>query len=385
MSSDIAIYVHWPFCESKCPYCDFNSHVTDTVNHAAWCAALCAELKHYAAETAGRAVGSLFFGGGTPSLMDPATVSAIIDTVAQHWGWADNPEITLEANPSSTEVGRFRNFRAAGVNRLSLGVQSLNNASLAFLGRRHDALEARQALADAAAVFDRFSFDMIYGLPDQTVQSWQSELVDALHLAGGHLSVYQLTIEPGTPFFRDRIQGVGEDAAVDMFELTRSQLADAGLPAYEVSNHARPGFESRHNLNYWRGGDYIGIGPGAHGRLSTMDGFIATHQIHQPARWLDLMNERGHGTAKRRRLETHERAEEMIMTGLRLSEGLNIKHVEEITNLSWDQCIDPVCYEQCLSGGLLRRDGDWLIATPSGLLRLNAMLAAMLAPNTDEG
>ena len=315
--------------------------------------------------------------------MDPSTVSAVIDAVAQHWDWTDAAEITLEANPSSAEVGKFRDFRAAGVNRLSLGVQSLNNTSLAFLGRRHDADEARQALADAASVFDRFSFDLIYGLPDQTPQSWHKELADALGLAGGHLSVYQLTIEAGTPFFRERIQPAEEDAAIEMFELTRDHLADAGMPAYEVSNHARPGHESHHNLTYWRGGDYIGVGPGAHGRLSSDDDFVATHQIHLPSRWLDVVNDKGHGTAKRRQLTARERGEELIMTGLRLREGLNLKRVEEITGIRWDQCIDPVRYKQCLAGELLRRDGDQLIATQSGLLRLNAMLAALLVPNDD--
>jgi len=381
----LALYVHWPFCQSKCPYCDFNSHVSDSIDQARWREALLSELAHYAAETQGRTLSSVFFGGGTPSLMDPETVAALIEGARGHWECAPDIEITLEANPSSAERRKFRALKEAGVNRLSLGVQSFNDASLAFLGRRHDAGEARRAIEDAKAVFARTSFDLIYGLPEQNAGSWEAELTRALGLAGEHLSVYQLTIEPGTAFFRDRVAAADDDAAVDLFQITRALLADAGLPAYEVSNHARPGAESRHNLTYWRGGDYAGIGPGAHGRLTTIDGFTATHQIHDPARWLGAVADAGHGTAKRRALGAEERAEEMVMTGLRLTEGLDLKRLEALSGLAWDRVLDGPRVEQCLTGGLLERRESRLVATAEGLLRLNAMIAALLAPDLDEG
>ena len=380
----LALYVHWPFCQSKCPYCDFNSHVADSIDQARWPEALLSELAHYAAETPGRTLSSIFFGGGTPSLMEPETVAALIEAARGHWECAPDIEITLEANPSSAERQKFRALRDAGINRLSLGVQSFDDDALKFLGRRHDAGEARRAIEDANAVFQRTSFDLIYGLPDQDAGRWRAELAEALELAGEHLSVYQLTIEPGTAFFRDRVAVADDDLAVDLFQITRDVLAAKGLPAYEVSNHARPGAESRHNLTYWRGGDYVGIGPGAHGRLTTREGFTATHQIHDPARWLDAVAGAGHGTAKRRALLPRERAEEMVMTGLRLTEGLDLERLEKLTGLAWDRVLEGPRVEQCLTGGLLERQGARLLATADGLLRLNAMIAALLAPDLDE-
>lgn len=383
--ANLAIYIHWPFCESKCPYCDFNSHVAEGIDAAAWRDGLLAELRHYGTMTAGRRVGSVFFGGGTPSLMAAETVAALIDAVGDIWGWIEAPEITLEANPSSAEAGRFGGYRAAGVNRLSLGVQSLDPAALEFLGRRHDAAQARRALELAAATFPRHSFDLIYALPEQSAAAWQRQLAEALAFAGDHLSVYQLTVEPGTAFFRDRVAAAETDAAADMFELTRALLAEAGLPAYEVSNHARPGAESRHNLTYWRGGDYVGVGPGAHGRLSIDGGFHATHQIADPARWLARVGESGHATAKTRCLTARERAEEMVITGLRMAEGIDLALFEARGGLALDRVVDPSLLQQCLSGGLLARDGTRLKPTEQGLLRLNAMLAALLAPSEDGG
>jgi len=381
----LALYVHWPFCQSKCPYCDFNSHVAEAIDQSRWRDALVSELAHYGAEMPARPLTSIFFGGGTPSLMDPATVAALIEAARRHWDFSADLEITLEANPSSAERERFRDFQGAGVNRLSLGVQSLDDAALEFLGRRHGAAEARRAIEDANAVFARTSFDLIYGLPDQDPATWRAELAAAAELAGEHLSVYQLTIEPGTAFFRDRVRAAEDEVAVDLFQITRAFLAEQGLAAYEVSNHARPGAESRHNLTYWRGGDYVGIGPGAHGRLTGPAGFIATHQIHDPARWLDAVDAQGHGTAKRRRLGPAERAEEMVMTGLRLTEGLDLDRLEALSGLTWDRVLDVQRVEQCLSGGLLARRDRRLAATVDGLLRLNAMIAALLAPDLDEG
>src|SRR5262245_38165171 len=276
------LYVHWPFCLSKCPYCDFNSHVRAAIDHSRWRAALLRELDHYAAHTRGRRLTSIFFGGGTPSLMEPATVAAVIERAAEHWPLASDVEITLEANPTSVEAGKFAAFRTSGVNRVSLGVQALNDADLKFLGRHHSAAEARAAIDIARRHFARYSFDLIYARPGQSAAAWRSELAEAVGLAGDHLSVYQLTIEPETVFGaahrRGELAVPREEEAAALFELTQERLGEAGLPAYEISNHARPGGESRHNLTYWRYGDYVGIGPGAHGRLTVGSEKLATRQ-----------------------------------------------------------------------------------------------------------
>ena len=382
--AELALYVHWPFCERKCPYCDFNSHETGAVDHRAWLDALLAEIDHYALETAGRRLTSIFFGGGTPSLMDPDTVGAVIARAAAHWPAAPDLEVTLEANPSSAERGRFRAYRDAGVNRLSVGVQSLDDAALRFLGRLHDAEAARAALAAAAAEFERFSFDLIYALPDQTPAAWRAELAEALTLAGEHLSVYQLTIEPGTAFFRDGVEAAPEDPAAEMYEVTQQVLGGAGLAAYEVSNHARPGAESRHNLTYWRGGDYVGVGPGAHGRLTLAGRHWATHQIHYPARWLETAAARGEATAKRRELTGLDRAEELVMTGLRLTNGLAAARLQRLTGAGLLELADGARLAELVDGGFLDWDGVTLRATPAGRLRLNAVLARLLAPELSE-
>ncbi|MBT7031999.1 MAG: radical SAM family heme chaperone HemW [Rhodospirillaceae bacterium] len=396
IKNDIALYIHWPFCERKCPYCDFNSHVSDTVDQAHWRDALLSELAHFAAETQGRRLTSVFFGGGTPSLMAPATVAALLDAAADHWQAATDLEVTLEANPSSAEQGRFADYRHAGVNRLSIGVQSLRDEPLAFLGRVHDAAQARAAMKVAKAVFERVSFDLIYARPHQSVADWQVELGEVLAMSGDHLSVYQLTIEPGTAFFREGVAGADEDRAVELFEATQEILEAAGFLAYEISNHARPGAESRHNLTYWHGGDYVGIGPGAHGRitpgahgritpgahgrLASPTTFEATHQIHDPARWLELVGEHGHGTAKRRQLSPTERAEEMIMTGLRLTEGLDTKALAALSGLSFDDLVEPGRLRELTAGGFLDAAAGRITATAEGRLRLNAILARLLAP-----
>ena len=380
MSQPIALYVHWPFCEVKCPYCDFNSHVTESIDHAAWQSSLLKELSYYAAETAGRTVASLYFGGGTPSLMRAHTVAAIIDAAADLWGFTSNPEITLEANPSSTEAGLFKDYYNAGVNRASLGIQSLKNTSLAYLGRRHNVDEAKHALNTAATIFDRISFDMIYGLPKQSPSAWGKELEEALEFTQDHLSVYQLTIEPGTAFFKKKTKAADEFLAADLFTLTRELLRKAGLPAYEVSNHARIGSESRHNLSCWQGGDYIGIGPGAHGRLTRGEKFIATHQIHNPNRWLEHVAVDGHGTGKRRQLNAHERAVEMVITGLRLAQGLDAEHLENHTGLALAQLLDPIKIRQFIHGGFLNWNAEFLVATERGIACLNTLIATLLVP-----
>jgi putative oxygen-independent coproporphyrinogen III oxidase len=377
-----AIYVHWPFCKSKCPYCDFNSHVRAAIDQGAWRRALLAELDHYAAETAGRTVSSVFFGGGTPSLMAPATAAALIDRIAARWPLASDAEITLEANPTSVEAQRFRDFRAAGVNRASLGVQALDPAALAFLGRGHSVDEALAAVELARASFPRFSFDLIYARPGQDAAQWNAELQRALALAGDHLSLYQLTIEPGTAFHTAHARGdfalPDDDRAGALYELTQARLADAGLSAYEISNHARPGGESRHNLVYWRYGDYVGIGPGAHGRL-TLDGVkLATRQLRAPERWLAAVERRGEGTEERSAISETERLEEMLMMGLRLNESVPRARFRRECAAEPEAVLDTARLARLVEGGFLILDEAGLRATTEGRQRLNAVLGALL-------
>jgi putative oxygen-independent coproporphyrinogen III oxidase len=377
-----AIYIHWPFCKSKCPYCDFNSHVRAAIDQGAWRRALLAELDHYAAETAGRTVSSVFFGGGTPSLMAPATAAALIDRIAARWPLASDAEITLEANPTSVEAQRFRDFRAAGVNRASLGVQALDPAALAFLGRGHSVDEALAAVELSRASFPRFSFDLIYARPGQDAAQWNAELQRALALAGDHLSLYQLTIEPGTAFHTAHARGdfalPDDDRAGALYELTQARLADAGLSAYEISNHARPGGESRHNLVYWRYGDYVGIGPGAHGRL-TLDGVkLATRQLRAPERWLAAVERRGEGTEERSAISETERLEEMLMMGLRLNESVPRARFRRECAAEPEAVLDTARLARLVEGGFLILDEAGLRATTEGRQRLNAVLGALL-------
>ncbi len=377
------IYVHWPFCASKCPYCDFNSHVRDRIEHDRWRAALLRELDYYADATAGRRVTSVFFGGGTPSLMEPATVAALLDRVAARWPLAEGLEVTLEANPTSVEAGKFRAFRSAGVNRVSLGVQALDDESLRFLGRRHDAAEATAAIALAARTFERFSFDLIYARPGQSVAAWEAELARALDHAVGHLSVYQLTIEEGTAFFPLHARGElvlpDEELAGDLYEATLALLGSAGLPAYEISNHARPGEESRHNLTYWRYGDYAGIGPGAHGRLTLDGGKLATRAHRAPEIWLERVERHGHGAAVPEPIDRDARGAELLMMGLRLSEGVARARLVEETGRDLAAFVDAGALGRLTAGGFLEVTDAALRATPAGRQRLNAVLAALLA------
>ncbi len=377
------VYVHWPFCQSLCPYCDFNSHVADAVDHAddqgRWAKALTGELGHFRARTAGKVVSSVFFGGGTPSLMRPETAAAVVDAVRANWRCAEDLEITLEANPSSAEAGRFRAFRDAGINRLSIGVQTFDDGSLRFLGRRHSAEEAGTAIAAAAETFDRFSFDLIYGLPGQSAAAWKEQLKTALAYASPHLSCYQLTVEPGTPFHRDGIEAADEKTGAALYEITQEILSAAGLPAYEVSNHARPGDECRHNLDIWRGGDYLGVGPGAHGRLSDAAGAEASHRILKPSRWLQKVAADGHGTGKVIRLSPAARAEELVMTGLRLAEGIDRRRFERLAGRSLMSILDADGLARMTDGGFVEIDDLGLRATAKGRLALNAVLAQLLA------
>jgi len=377
----LAVYIHWPFCVSKCPYCDFNSHVRDKVDSARWTRALLADLDHYAEIVPGRAVGSVFFGGGTPSLMPPETVAALLDRVRSHWDVMPDLEVTLEANPNSAEAARFQAFAAAGVNRLSLGVQALDPAALRMLGRAHDRSEAIAAIEHARASFPRFSFDLIYARPCQGVAAWRRELDEGLLLAEDHLSLYQLTIEPGTAFAtlykRGELVVPAEDNAAALFETTQDRLAAHGLPAYEISNHARPGAECRHNLAYWRYQDYIGVGPGAHGRLTQGRVKHATQQRRLPERWLAAVESAGTGTEENAPIDRGSALEEMLMMGLRLTEGVPRARIERAAGQDaealFGRNLAPL-----VEGGFLTLDRDRLAATAAGRLRLNAVLAALL-------
>lgn len=378
-----AIYVHWPFCKSKCPYCDFNSHVRERVDHERWRSALLQELDHYADVTAGRRVTSVFFGGGTPSLMEPATVAALLDRVAARWPVAEGLEVTLEANPTSVEADKFRAFRTAGVNRVSLGIQALDDGPLRFLGRQHNAAEALGAIGLAANTFDRFSFDLIYARPGQSVADWEAELGRALDHAVGHLSVYQLTIEEGTAFHPLHARGElvlpDDELAGDLYEATQAVLGAAGLPAYEISNHARPGEESRHNLTYWRYGDYVGIGPGAHGRL-TLDGEKRATRAHRaPEIWLERVERHGHGAAAPGLIERADRGTELLMMGLRLTEGVPRARLVEEAGCDLDGIVDAGGLARLVAGGFLEVTDSHIRATYEGRQRLNGVLRALLA------
>jgi oxygen-independent coproporphyrinogen-3 oxidase len=377
-----AVYVHWPFCLSKCPYCDFNSHVRAGIDQQRWRRALLAELDHYAEATAGRTVTSVFFGGGTPSLMEPATAGAVIERIRRHWPTAPDLEISLEANPTSVEAGRFRAFRDAGVNRVSLGIQALDDDSLRFLGREHGAAEALDAVGLAARSFDRFSFDLIYARPGQTVAAWTAELRRALDHAVGHLSVYQLTIEEGTAFAprfrRGEFALPDDDLAGDLYEATQEVLEAAGLPAYEISNHARPGQECRHNLTYWRYGDYVGVGPGAHGRL-TLDGTkFATRGHRAPEIWLERVEKHGHGGTSPEPVPPEARIDEMLMMGLRLAEGISRDRFAAETGRDVAGVVDAAALDRLTAGGFVELTPTRLRATAAGRQRLNAVLAALI-------
>ncbi|MFQ5566615.1 MAG: radical SAM family heme chaperone HemW [Paracoccaceae bacterium] len=378
------IYVHWPFCLAKCPYCDFNSHVSRAVDHDAWRKALAAEMRHMRGLTGPRRLESVFFGGGTPSLMAPATVAALIDEADGLWGLAGDAEITLEANPTSVEAGKFADYAAAGVNRLSLGVQALTDADLKVLGRMHSVAEAEAAFEVARAAFPRVSIDLIYARMGQTTAAWEAELARALTMAVDHLSLYQLTIEPGTRFGElydlERLKVPADDVAAEMYALTQSMTAAAGLPGYEVSNHARPGAESRHNLIYWRCGDYAGIGPGAHGRLTLADGRrLATVTAPAPGDWLAAVAGKGHAVVEETPVERRDQATEYMLMAMRLAEGADLARYEQIAGTP----VDAARIAGLAGDGLVRRNcrrgGDRLAVTARGRIVLNRILAELLA------
>ncbi|MGX5718661.1 radical SAM family heme chaperone HemW [Shinella zoogloeoides] len=371
------IYVHWPFCAAKCPYCDFNSHVRhQPVDQPRFVQAFLKEMATMRRLTGSRTITSIFMGGGTPSLMAPETVDAILNGIARHWHVPDGIEITMEANPSSVEAERFRGYRAAGVNRVSLGVQALNDRDLKFLGRLHDVADALKAIRLARDIFPRMSFDLIYARPNQTVEEWDRELKEAVSYAVDHLSLYQLTIEEGTPFYGLHKAGKlvvpdGEQSAV-LYEATQEITEREGMPAYEVSNHARPGSESRHNLTYWRYGDYVGIGPGAHGRLTTGGAKIATATERKPEGWLSLVEAEGHGMVDQEVLEYEAQADELLLMGLRLKEGVDLARWQAFSGRD----LDPDREQFLIDHGFIERLGNSrLRCTPAGMLILDAVVA----------
>jgi putative oxygen-independent coproporphyrinogen III oxidase len=375
MAEPLALYVHWPFCVSKCPYCDFNSHVRESVDQAVWRDALLADLRHEAALLPGRTIGSIFFGGGTPSLMPPATVAAVIAAAGDAWGLADDVEITLEANPNSVEVANFADLAAAGVNRVSIGVQSFDSEVLEFLGRAHSEDEARRAIATAQEHFARVSFDLIYARPGQSMAAWEAELAGALAFGTDHLSLYQLTIEPGTRFATLAAKGdltiPDGDTAADLFDATQAMTRAAGLPRYEVSNHARVGQESRHNLAYWRYADYAGVGPGAHGRRLGQ----ATERHKKPENFVAAVERNGHGLKVESDLPAHERATEAMLMGLRLTEGIDLARIEARSGLAREAFVDDSAVVRLARQGLMTYDGDRLMVTDDGILLLDSILS----------
>ncbi len=413
MTHPLSIYIHWPFCKSKCPYCDFNSHVRDRVEHTQWRDALLKELAFYAALLPEREVVSIFFGGGTPSLMEADTVAALIRAAGGHWPFAPNVEITLEANPTSVEAAKLKAFREAGVNRASLGVQALNADDLKFLGRQHNTQEAMEAVALARDIFPRMSFDLIYARPGQSLAAWEAELTGALRYAKGHMSLYQLTIEENTAFHAAFTKGelpvLDDDTAADMYALTAAIMQAHGLCAYEISNYASPGQESLHNLAYWKGDDYIGIGPGAHGRYredarvragvlhdnpagahSFSDGARSanggsvppmtksTENIKSPERWLERMQAGGRALQAENSIPPAERLQELVMMGLRLSTGINYEDWQRRTGLDIRKAINNAALQQLMRQGLLVTDAHHIRITPAGALVLNSITARLL-------
>lgn len=371
------VYVHWPFCAAKCPYCDFNSHVRhQPVDQPRFVSAFLREMEEMRRLSGPKTVTSIFLGGGTPSLMDPATVGAILDGIARQWHVPDGIEITMEANPSSVEATRFRGYRAAGVNRASLGVQALNDPDLKFLGRLHDVEDALKAIRLAREIFPRMSFDLIYARPHQTVEAWEKELREAISYAVDHLSLYQLTIEEGTAFYGLHKAGKfivpDEEQAALLYEATQEITASEGLPAYEVSNHARPGAESRHNLTYWRYGDYAGIGPGAHGRLTRGRDKLATATERNPEGWLAAVERDGNGMIEQELLGSDEQADELLLMGLRLREGVDLARWQQLSGRD----PDPAREQTLLEHGFIERLGNSrLRCTPKGMLILDAVVA----------
>jgi putative oxygen-independent coproporphyrinogen III oxidase len=382
LTEDLALYIHWPFCLAKCPYCDFNSHVRERIDQTRFAAALRRELAQEAERLGRRRLTSVFFGGGTPSLMDPSTVGALLDDAARWFDPADDLEITLEANPTSIEAGRLADYRRAGVNRVSIGIQSLNETDLRALGRQHSATEAVAALALARRLFPRVSFDLIYARPDQDLVHWRAELRAALAIAADHLSLYQLTIEPATQFEALHRQGKivlpDEDTAAALYDATGEECGRVGLEAYEISNYARLGEESRHNLAYWRYLDYAGIGPGAHGRVTVGSSLHATRRHRAPEVWADRVERTGDGLTSDEPVPADERAREALLMGLRLAEGIDRTRFAGRTGRTIEDSVDQDVLARCIAEGYIVETPDRLMATREGRIRLDSLLSALV-------
>lgn len=380
----LAIYIHWPFCKKKCPYCDFNSHVKDNINHDRWAKALARQLEKYAAETREKKVSSVFFGGGTPSLMQASTIQQCLSSIRDNWDVCDDLEISMEANPTSSEAEKFLTFKQAGINRLSIGVQSFDDEALKFLGREHNAKEAQETIALAASIFDRFSFDLIYGRPQQTPQQWQKELESALAFKPEHISVYQLTIEQGTAFYtaynRGEFHMPDGDLEAEFYEVTGKVLSKAGLARYEISNHALLGQECRHNMAYWQYNDYIGVGPGAHGRFVDRQGVrYGTREHNAPDIWLERQLGDENVEHEREVISSEMAFEEMLLMGLRLEKGIRLSDIQDKTGYHLKDKIDPRKLVQMQDEGYITLDHERIVATENGFRTLNSLLSYLLA------
>ncbi len=380
--TDLSVYIHYPFCESKCPYCDFNSHVRGIIDADKWLAAYLKELEYFADRLPSRRVISIFFGGGTPSLMPVKTVEKIIEKISDIWGVSDNIEITLEANPTSFEVGKFIGFKSAGVNRVSIGVQSLEENRLKFLGRKHNINNAIYAIENAAKIFKNYSFDLIYATPEQSIDEWKSELNEALKLAGNHLSLYQLTIEKGTPFYsaekNKKFLMPSEVVSAEMYEITGEIMEKHNMPAYEISNYAVNGFKSRHNLTYWNYGEYLGIGAGSHSRLKSNNGREAIMMLHSPEKWLESVDDNGHGTQVVENIEGDELVSEIIMMGLRVFDGISVSNFKEITGENIYDILPANKIAAFVENGFILSGENSLRVTKKGSLVLGAIIEGLL-------
>jgi putative oxygen-independent coproporphyrinogen III oxidase len=380
--SPISIYIHWPFCLSLCPYCDFNSHVASKIDHDLWLESYKIEINHFKEKLKGRKIQSVFFGGGTPSLMNPKTVEGVLETLSNIGVMSDQTEITLEANPTSYETEKFKEFKLAGVNRVSIGVQSLQADALKILGRKHSAIEAIAAINSAANLFDRYSFDLIYAIPGQTLENWQQELEKAMSFAGGHISLYQLTIEKGTPFYQifkqGKMQLPSNDASANMYEWTNDYLKQKSYVGYEISNYAKLDQECLHNLAYWNYNEYLGIGPGAHSRLHDKTNVNALMMTHKPEKWLSSVRENGHGTQTNNALSQQEIIEEIVMMGTRLRGGMSLSHFQKITGKIFDDVLQQksfLHYEKC---GLVFKNNTHFGLTEKGLLLHNYLIPRLI-------
>jgi oxygen-independent coproporphyrinogen-3 oxidase len=378
----ISIYIHWPFCLSLCPYCDFNSHVAPSINHNAWLESYKIEINHFKDKLEKRKIQSVFFGGGTPSLMSPKTVEGVLGLLSNIGIIDDQTEITLEANPTSYETEKFKEFKLAGVNRVSIGVQSLQPNALKILGRQHSAADAKKAISSASKIFDRYSFDLIYAIPGQTLKNWQKELEQAMSLAGGHISLYQLTIEKGTPFYQifkqGKMQLPSNDVAANMYEWTNNYLKQQGYIGYEISNYAKPGQECLHNLAYWNYDEYLGIGPGAHSRLDDDEGVSALMMTHKPDRWLKNVSEKKNGIQTNAALSQEEIIEEIVMMGTRLKNGMSLAHFQKITGKNFDDILQQKPFQHYKKNDLVFKNDTHFGLTEKGLLLHNYLIPRLI-------